>query len=148
MRHLRAVPNGSQPAWQDGLDRGPAWMTDDRRHCSPAFGANPEWFFAVDTKTQYKAKALCKGCPFRDKCRQWADEKRVPFGIWGGINRASERRPARDTEAEVRALWEQGLSNALIARRMGVWHTTVGDCLRRMGLTPNYTNRRSVKGAA
>lgn len=147
MRVLRAIPN-SEPDWQAGLDRGPDWMTDERRHCSPKYKVNPEWWFAVDTKTQYKAKAYCKGCPFRQECDQYATDKRIPFGIWGGVNRASERRPARDTDAEVRALWEQGLSNALIARRMEVWHTTVGQSLRRMGLTPHYANRHRAKEAA
>jgi WhiB family transcriptional regulator, redox-sensing transcriptional regulator len=38
-----------------------------------------------------KAKAICRGCPVRIECLDWALTTREPFGVWGGRSE-SERK--------------------------------------------------------
>jgi WhiB family redox-sensing transcriptional regulator len=33
-----------------------------------------------------RAKAICRGCPVLDPCREFALDTREPHGIWGGLN--------------------------------------------------------------
>lgn len=53
-------------------------------------GIDPELFFPIGTSgpalQQIKeAKAVCRLCPVRGQCLQWAvEEPEAPFGIWGG----------------------------------------------------------------
>lgn len=32
-----------------------------------------------------RAKAICGGCDWRQKCAEWAIETQQPYGIWGGL---------------------------------------------------------------
>lgn len=37
-------------------------------------------------------KAICRACPVRAECLDWALATREPFGIWGGLNEEERRR--------------------------------------------------------
>lgn len=37
------------------------------------------------------AKAVCRRCPVRKKCLDWANENEIHYGIWGGLT-VTERR--------------------------------------------------------
>lgn len=102
---------------------------------------DPELFFpvglsgpALDQEDQ--AKAVCRRCPSRDLCLQWALETGQESGVWGGLSEwdrggllgqqyrtASDGTPAWKVIVETRrgeyeALAGQGLSGWEIAQRM------------------------------
>lgn len=67
------------------------WM--DTAACK---GADPEIFFQLG---ETEAKQLCRRCPVRDKCLDFAGED--PYGIWGGQSerdRSRVRRKARTSQ--------------------------------------------------
>jgi WhiB family redox-sensing transcriptional regulator len=45
---------------------------------------DPELFFAESPDDVEDAKALCCGCPARNACLSGAQERREPWGVWGG----------------------------------------------------------------
>lgn len=45
---------------------------------------NPELWFAESPSDVEFAKTLCTGCPVRDLCLTGAQERREPWGVWGG----------------------------------------------------------------
>lgn len=53
----------------------------------------PEVFFPTprEASKTAEAKALCSGCPVREKCLTWALENREPHGIWGGLTERERR---------------------------------------------------------
>jgi WhiB family redox-sensing transcriptional regulator len=38
-----------------------------------------------------RAKAICRGCPVMEQCREYALNIREPHGIWGGLNEVERR---------------------------------------------------------
>lgn len=38
------------------------------------------------------AKSICRECPVRAQCLEFALETREPYGIWGGLNELERRR--------------------------------------------------------
>jgi WhiB family transcriptional regulator, redox-sensing transcriptional regulator len=71
----------------------------DRVACS---GMDVQLFFAPDFERsqereirEAKAKAVCRSCPVRVQCLDYALRNSIRYGIWGGLNqeeRARERR--------------------------------------------------------
>jgi WhiB family redox-sensing transcriptional regulator len=60
---------------------------------------DPDLFFPVGTAGLTlvqidEAKAVCAGCPVRERCLQWALDVGQVEGIWGGTTE-SERRATR-----------------------------------------------------
>lgn len=54
--------------------------------------ADPEqWFPLPGTIAEIDARAICAGCPVRDRCLDEALEAGLDFGIWGGMNPAERR---------------------------------------------------------
>ena len=54
--------------------------------------ADPDLFFPSvaerpETKDarEGRAKAICRDCPVREECLEYALRKREPWGIWGGV---------------------------------------------------------------
>ena len=57
---------------------------------------NPELFFPTGESESaqrqvHKAKLICRECPVRDACLNWALDLRQDHGVWGGLS-APERR--------------------------------------------------------
>jgi WhiB family redox-sensing transcriptional regulator len=72
----------------------------DRGACQ---AAEPELFFPVSTAGPAvaqvaAAKAVCRGCPVRAECLQYATQTAQDHGIWGGTTE-EERRQARRGQA-------------------------------------------------
>jgi WhiB family redox-sensing transcriptional regulator len=45
---------------------------------------DPELFFAESPEDVENAKAICRDCPARLTCLAGAQERREPWGVWGG----------------------------------------------------------------
>ena len=45
---------------------------------------DPELFFAESPQDVESAKELCQGCPARRACLAGAQDRREPWGVWGG----------------------------------------------------------------
>ncbi|MEU5716301.1 WhiB family transcriptional regulator [Streptomyces sp. NPDC020403] len=66
---------------------------------------DPDLFFPIGStgpalvQTE-EAKAVCRQCPVREKCLDWALENGQDSGVWGGLDenerRALKRRRARE----------------------------------------------------
>jgi WhiB family redox-sensing transcriptional regulator len=63
----------------------PAWM--DRAACN---GTDVNFFPEVG-ETAAAARALCKDCPVREECLQWAVDRGEEHGVFGGLS-AKDRR--------------------------------------------------------
>ena len=66
-----------------------AWM--DSALCAQT---DPELFFPEQGDAAYAAKKVCRSCPVRAECLEYALTNDVPFGVWGGLS-ARERRRVR-----------------------------------------------------
>ena len=65
---------------------------------------DPELFFPIGTTgpalaQTAEAQHICRGCPVRSACLEWAMQTGADFGIWGGLaedeRRALQRRQRR-----------------------------------------------------
>ncbi|MFF1451216.1 WhiB family transcriptional regulator [Streptomyces sp. NPDC058274] len=78
------------------------------RDAAACRSVDPDLFFPVGTSGPallqiQEAKAVCRGCPVRDACLQWALDTSQTIGVWGGTSenerRALKRRmPSRRRE--------------------------------------------------
>jgi len=50
----------------------------------PCRRVDPEVFFAESPADVESAKALCRDCPVQAACLAGAQERREPWGVWGG----------------------------------------------------------------
>ncbi len=60
---------------------------------------DPDLFFPIGSTgpalvQQEQAKAVCRRCPVREQCLQWALDTRQTLGVWGGTSE-NERRSLR-----------------------------------------------------
>lgn len=99
-------------------------------------GVDPNVFFPERGDSCVAAKKVCAGCPVRGECLDFALAHGEKFGIWGGKSERERsrlraaRRPgsARWSDEkcrQVRSMAAQGLSQAEIARELGVSPRTV-----------------------
>jgi WhiB family redox-sensing transcriptional regulator len=74
----------------------PAWM--QQAWC---VGVDDVYFFPARGRPdlEKKAKALCAGCPVRERCLEHALEQGEVFGVWGGTSEQERRRLAKETGA-------------------------------------------------
>lgn len=47
---------------------------------------DPETFFPVPGGNPKAAKMICRGCPVRQECLEYAQKHRLAYGIWGGLS--------------------------------------------------------------
>lgn len=72
-------------------------MNDDWRHRARCRTADPELFFPVGVITKAdklqanRAKAVCKLCPVKDECLDWALDTGQKFGVLGGLTEAERK---------------------------------------------------------
>lgn len=67
-------------------ETGTAWKQEGL--CSQT---DPDLFFPEQGDSAVVPKRICKRCPVRQLCLQYALDHREPHGVWGGIT-AHERR--------------------------------------------------------
>jgi WhiB family transcriptional regulator, redox-sensing transcriptional regulator len=83
-------------------------MNSDWRDRAACRGADTDLFFpdrATGSALPHyrKIKLMCRDCPVRVLCLDWALEHGVDFGIWGGLTE-DERRALRGTLIRQRQL--------------------------------------------
>jgi WhiB family transcriptional regulator, redox-sensing transcriptional regulator len=76
-------------------------MSSDWRDRAACRGADtdlffPNWAAGSASRDIEQAKRTCRGCPVRALCLDWALDRGVAFGIWGGFTE-DERRAMRGT---------------------------------------------------
>lgn len=76
---------------------------------------DPEIFFPDEGEKPFAAIEVCRRCPVRKQCLEWALREREPYGVWGGttakrreeLNRGRGRRgksrPRCGTESGARS---------------------------------------------
>lgn len=52
---------------------------------------DPEAFFPEKGGSVREAKRICRGCPVRAECLEYALERGEKFGIWGGLSERERR---------------------------------------------------------
>jgi WhiB family redox-sensing transcriptional regulator len=56
--------------------------------------SDPDLFFPERGDSVVEAKAVCRGCPVRAECLEYALERGEKYGLWGGLS-VRERRKIR-----------------------------------------------------
>lgn len=52
---------------------------------------DPDTFFGKTTPDVHEAKRICRGCPVREQCTQFALDNDERFGVWGGLSQKELR---------------------------------------------------------
>ncbi|MFJ3497829.1 WhiB family transcriptional regulator [Streptomyces sp. NPDC086091] len=78
----------------------------DWRHQAACREEDPELFFPIGTTgialvQAEEARAVCRRCPVRQPCLNWALASGQPDGVWGGMSE-SERRNLKRRAARAR----------------------------------------------
>ena len=116
----------------------PEWMSHGL--CAEV---DPDLWFPETGESNREAKALCRRCPVRDDCLDYALAHDARFGIWGGTSERDRRRmkrpagqpPADPRTNEVRRLATR-LNDAEVAARLGCSTRTVLRIRKAAGITP------------
>ena len=58
-------------------------------------GVDPDVFFPRHGQDAAPAKSLCRQCPVRSACLEWALDTNQKHGIWGGMTEGQRRRLRR-----------------------------------------------------
>lgn len=74
-----------------------------------ACGKDPDRLF-VQGAAQRAAKQVCRPCPVRSRCLAEALDRRIEFGVWGGMTER-ERRALLRSRPDVRS-WHDVLKRA------------------------------------
>lgn len=72
---------------QRGVDMPGPWV-----HRAACTGLDPELFYPDKGLPVLEAKKVCRRCPVRVECLDWAIETRERFGVWGGLSPLERRR--------------------------------------------------------
>lgn len=69
---------------------------DNWRYSAACRTEDPDLFFPIGTSgpalmQAEQAKAVCRHCPVREQCLQWALETGQSIGVWGGTDETERR---------------------------------------------------------
>ena len=77
----------------------PEWS--ERSSCK---GVDPDLFFPEGPSAALaQAKEICRGCPVRNPCLDYAIDNNERFGVWGGTSERERRRITRARRAQGKA---------------------------------------------
>ncbi|MFM9702503.1 WhiB family transcriptional regulator [Streptomyces galilaeus] len=81
---------------------------DDWRQRAACRHEDPELFFPIGTSgpallQTEQAKAVCRRCPVRAQCLEWALETDQILGVWGGTSETERRALKRRIRARHRS---------------------------------------------
>jgi len=58
-------------------------------------GVDPDVFYPVSDEEAEEAKSICRVCPVREACLEYALANRERDGVWGGATERERRRMVR-----------------------------------------------------
>lgn len=67
----------------------------DWRALGSCSSADPDLWFSVGAVEHKQAKIICRQCPVRMSCLEYAMDAPVDHGIWGGLTERERRRHRR-----------------------------------------------------
>ncbi len=67
------------------------WVT--QRNCADT---DPNVFFPSDGAGVIAAQRICRECPVKEPCREYALANNITHGVWGGTSERQRRRILRD----------------------------------------------------
>ncbi|MFI5475323.1 WhiB family transcriptional regulator [Streptomyces cacaoi] len=81
---------------------------DNWREHAECRNEDPDLFFPIGTSgpallQTEQAKAVCRRCPVREQCLEWAMETDQALGVWGGTSENERRALKRRTRAARRS---------------------------------------------
>ena len=76
----------------DPTKTGPKLAWRQRAACR---GVDPDIFYPMTDEEAEDAKAICRACPVREACLEWALANRERDGVWGGATERDRRRIIR-----------------------------------------------------
>ncbi|KQX63889.1 MULTISPECIES: WhiB family transcriptional regulator [Streptomyces] len=81
---------------------------DNWREHAECRNEDPDLFFPIGTSgpallQTEQAKAVCRRCPVREQCLEWAMETDQTLGVWGGTSENERRALKRRTRAARRS---------------------------------------------
>lgn len=83
------------------VQRGvPDFHWDPRLPCATV---NPDVMFPELAEDVAVAQKICRPCPFRQACHQWAVDTAQAYGVWGGITEQQRRREIFNQRQQVTA---------------------------------------------
>jgi WhiB family redox-sensing transcriptional regulator len=53
--------------------------------------SDPELWFPFTRDADAVARSICRMCPVRQVCREYALEQRISYGVWGGLGEKERR---------------------------------------------------------
>jgi WhiB family redox-sensing transcriptional regulator len=56
---------------------------------------DPELWFPGKGGSSEEAKKVCRACPVRNECLDWALRTNEPYGVWGGLSTHERRKLMR-----------------------------------------------------
>ena len=77
----------------------PAGPGEDWRDLALCAEVDPDLFFVERGGNAAPAKRVCRACPVRAECLEYALEHRILFGVWGGTSERERTRLRRERRA-------------------------------------------------
>lgn len=71
-----------------------AWASTDWEVQALCAQTDPELFFPDIGDDNRPAKRICRKCPVKNECLDYALQHQEPFGIWGGTSARERHRMA------------------------------------------------------
>ena len=72
---------------------------DDEAACQ---STDPDLFFPNEELSVQTAKRICRGCPVRTQCLEFALDARLEHGVWGGLTENERRSLRRSRQRKAR----------------------------------------------
>jgi WhiB family redox-sensing transcriptional regulator len=85
------TPTDGPPAPGRTAEPTRPWMT-----AAACTGVDPDLFFPARGASTDDAKAVCRSCPVRLQCLEYALANGEKCGVWGGLSERERRRIRRD----------------------------------------------------
>lgn len=132
----------------------PADMWRKQGACASPF-VDPEVMFPSSAPGELaNAKRICGACPVGIKCGQWAIEKRIEFGVWGGMSE-SERRTILRRRAERLRILNGEAPPPVVSRKLAACgtpaaydrHTRKGEVIDQACRKAHTKRRAELKAA-
>lgn len=81
-------------AFREWLTNGREWIEHARcRKIDKPVEERVEMFFPYRGSSQKEAKAVCRLCPVKTECDEYAVATKSTYGLWGGKIRVRYRKP-------------------------------------------------------